>query len=135
MEEFIINGIEYDKIDINKLQPLVLAYIGDAVYEVYVRTKIVLSNKMKVNQLHRESIKYVKAAAQADIYRKIEENLTEEEKLVFKKGRNAKSNTVPKNAKISDYKYATGFEALIGYLYLSKQYKRLNELINISINN
>lgn len=113
--------------DIVMLSPLQLAYIGDAVYELLVRTHL-LTKGLSVKELHKATIKYVKAKSQANIVHALEDKLTDEEKAMVKKGRNAKSNTVPKNAEMIDYKYATGFEALMGHLYLSGQDQRLSEL-------
>lgn len=123
--------------DITMLSPLQLAYVGDAVYELLVRTYL-LNKGLNVKELHKSTIKYVKAKAQADIIHSIEESLTDDEKHFVKKGRNAKSNTTPKNADIIDYKYATGFECLVGYLYLTGQDERLSQIfeqiINMNIN-
>lgn len=123
--------------DIVMLSPLQLAYIGDAVYELLVRTYL-LKKGLSVKELHKATINFVKAKSQANIVHTLEEELTEHEKTVVKKGRNAKSNTVPKNANLIDYKYATGFEALIGELYLSGKDERLSELflqiLNMDIN-
>jgi ribonuclease-3 family protein len=113
--------------DIDILSPLQLAYIGDAVYELLVRTYL-LNKRLPVNKLHNVAIKYVKAKAQAEIVHLLENILTDEEQRIVKKGRNAKSNTMPKNATVIDYKYATGFEALIGYLYLKGKDARIQEL-------
>ncbi|MGL6107807.1 Mini-ribonuclease 3 [Romboutsia sp.] len=116
------------------MSPLVLAYIGDTVYETHVREYLIRQNiNKKVNELHKTAIKYVKAKAQATIMHEIEEKLTEEEVRIYKRGRNQKSNTSPKNADIIDYKHATGFEALIGYLYLGKESERLDYIINEGI--
>lgn len=115
----------------NQISPLQLAYIGDAVYELFIRNYIVSRKKVSVNQLHRESIKYVKAKAQKDTLFQIKDSLTEEEWNTVKRGRNAKSGTVPKNADVQDYKYATGFETLIGYLYLLKRFDRLAEVFDM----
>lgn len=110
--------------------PLVLAYIGDAVYEVFMRDKVIQAHPdMPACKLHRETIKYVKASAQAQAVHELEAVLTEEELAVYKRGRNAKSPTVPKNADVTDYRCATGFEAMIGYLHLSGKEERLNELM------
>lgn len=116
------------------ISPLSLAYIGDAVYEVYVRTHIMKDANMPVNKLHKAATEYVKAKAQSDIIQAIADKLTEEETAVYKRGRNAHSNTSAKNADIVDYRRATGFEALIGYLYLIGNKERLNEIIDMSIN-
>ena len=123
------NGLDV----VTSYHPLVLAYMGDAVYEVYIRNMLIQKKKVSVHKLHVESIMYVKASAQANILRNISEILEQDELDVVRRGRNAKSGTIPKNAKVSDYKYATAFEALIGYLYLSKKYERLERIIELAI--
>ncbi|MDY0234846.1 MAG: ribonuclease III domain-containing protein [Gudongella sp.] len=117
--------------NLKMMSPLTLAYIGDAVYELYVRTMI-LSREENVNKLHKKAVKYVKANAQADTLKRLEEVLTDEEKSIVRRGRNAKINTSPKNADLSEYKRATGFESLLGFLFLSKNDKRLIELLEIA---
>ena len=125
---------EFNKIEKPELlNPLVLAYIGDAVYEVYVRVYIAKKGEIKTNTLHKASISYVSAHAQSDILEEIEDSLTEEELNIVRRGRNAHSNTIPKNASIADYKKATAFEALIGYLFLKSDIKRLEEIIKITL--
>lgn len=127
-------GITMDSVQIKTISPLVLAYIGDAVYESYVRECLVYKNPhMKVNDLHKKTIKYVRAKSQANIANELITELTEDEMNVFKRGRNQKSNTVPKNADILDYRHATGFEALLGYLHLINDNDRLKYIINKSI--
>ena len=121
------------KQEIHMLNPLVLAYIGDAVYECYIRKYLLATQGTLVNQLHNHATKFVKAEAQATIVHSILENLTEEEVTIVKRGRNSKSGSVPKNANLSDYKYATGFEALMGYLYLIGSQERLLDLISKAI--
>ena len=116
--------------DVNTMSPLTWAYIGDSVYELYVREFLVNTTKLKPHKLHIEAIKYVKAKAQAEILEKIEEKLTEQEKEIVKRGRNAENHNLPKNATVQEYMYSTAFEALIGYLYLTKQNKRLKEILN-----
>lgn len=114
------------------LNPLVLAYIGDAVYEVYVRTYIIGDGAIKTNMLHKcASTKYVSAKAQAGILDSIIDRLNETELNIVRRGRNSNPNTIPKNADIADYKKATAFEALIGYLFLSNQFERLEEIMKI----
>lgn len=113
--------------DIMMLSPLQLAYIGDSVYELLVRTYLITKG-ISVKDLHKATTNYVKAKAQAKYAHELEDKLSEEEKLIIKKGRNAKSNTSPKNTDIIDYKYATGFECLFGYLYLMNQDDRIKEL-------
>ncbi len=119
--------------EVMNLQPLVLAYIGDAVYEAYIRTMLVVSKKTNVNMLHKMSVNYVKAKAQSDIVRRLMDKLNPDEQDVVRRGRNAKSVTVPKHAEITDYRYSTGFEALIGYLYLINQTDRLMEILRLSV--
>lgn len=110
--------------------PLVLAYIGDAVYDLIVRTVIVNEGNMSVNKMHGRAKSYVSAAAQAGIFFSIEDKLTEEEMDAFKRGRNAKSATRAKNATVGEYRVATGFEAMIGHLYLKKDFARLIDIIS-----
>ena len=115
--------------EVNAMSPLTWAYIGDSVYELYIRMHLVNTTKMKPHKLHIEAIKFVKAKAQAEILQKIEESLTEKEKEIVKRGRNAENHHLPKNATVQEYMYSTGFEALIGYLYLTKQEERLKEIL------
>lgn len=112
----------------NDYSALSLAYIGDCVYELYVRSHLIKSGNRKVNELHKMATGYVKAKAQAEFYRKIEGILTDEEQGAFHRGRNTKSHP-PKNADVIDYKIATGVEALIGYLYINGDTKRISELM------
>ncbi|EHJ32554.1 TPA: Mini-ribonuclease 3 [Clostridioides difficile] len=126
--------IKMEKTELVTMSPLVLAYLGDTVYETYIREYLIRQNtQKKVNDLHKLAIKYVKAKAQATIIHEIEIELTEEESKIYKRGRNQKSNTSPKNADIIDYKHATGFEALVGYLYLNNEIERLQYIINKGI--
>ena len=115
-----------------QLSPLTLAFVGDAVYETYIRTRIAKDVNMQVAKLHKIAIKYVSAVAQSKIVHSIEDRFTEEEQNVYKRGRNAHSHTSAKNADIVDYRHATGFEALIGYLYLKKDSARLDEILNLA---
>lgn len=119
--------------DLNTYSPLVLAYAGDAVYELFVRTLLIGKGNAPVHKLHKQSIAYVKAKAQSDTIHSLMEMLTPEEQDVVRRGRNAKSGTIPKNADVTDYKYATGFESLLGYLYLKGDYTRLLEVLSISV--
>lgn len=109
--------------------PLALAYIGDSVHTLFVRRKITENSNKKVHELHVICSSYVKAKAQARAIFKLLPELTEEEEAVYKRGRNAKSNTVPKNADVTDYRHATGFEALIGALYIEGKHERLEYLL------
>ena len=115
----------------NELSPLNLAFIGDCVYEMLVRESLVLNANRPVNDLHRESVKYVSAKAQTLAYNKIKDMLTEQEIAVYKRGRNAKVGHNPKSASQGEYHIATGVEALFGYLYLTEQIERIKELFNI----
>ena len=125
---------EFSKNEAKQLNPLQLAIIGDAVYEVFIRTYILSSNvDLSANKIHRKAIGYVKAQAQAEIIHVLEEELSEEEEYIYKRGRNAKSQTVPKNADVRDYRMATGFEALVGYLYLIGDKERLDFIMGKSI--
>ena len=119
--------------DIRTYSPLTLAYIGDGIYELIIRTILVEKGNTQVNKLHQRASRLVKASAQSEMVESLKPYLTEEEMAVFKRGRNAKSFTTAKNATISDYRRATGFEALMGYLYLTEQWERLLELIRIGI--
>ena len=123
-------------IDAKQLSPLVLAYIGDCVYELYVRTRVIEEHpSMPAHKLHLETVKYVKAHAQSNSIHRMTELLTEEEAAVFRRGRNAKSYTQAKNASTVDYRHATGFEALIGYLYISGRNDRAEELMKAAYEN
>lgn len=115
--------------DIRSYSPLTLAYIGDCIYELVIRTMLVEEGNAPVNKLHRRASNLVKASAQKDLLHKIEPLLTEQEIGIYKRGRNAKSFTSAKNATIGEYRTATGFEALMGYLYLDNQMNRMVELI------
>ena len=124
--EACIDGTQNPKM----MSPLALAYVGDTVYDLYVRTMLVSTTTLPAHGLHVRAAKLVCAKAQAEAYRRIESLLTEEESAIFKRGRNAHMGTVPKNAQILDYRHATGLESLIGYLYLSGKDERLGCLMN-----
>lgn len=121
---------EKDFDDVKMLSPLVWAYVGDSVYELYVRIHLTNTSNAKPHKLHLESIKYVKAKAQADMIEKLKDTLTEEELDIIRRGRNTENHHVAKNASVADYSLSTGFEALIGYLYLTKQDERLKEILD-----
>ena len=115
--------------DPTQLGPLVLAYIGDTVYDLYVRTHLVLSTRLTAHGLHIAAARQVCASSQAESFKKIEPMLTEDELAVYKRGRNGHMGTIPKNASIGDYRSATGLEAVIGWLYLKGNDARLNEIM------
>lgn len=119
------------EIDIKMLNPAILAYIGDAVYELFIRTYLVGEGCFIAGELHKKAIGFVEAKSQARIIEKIFELLTDEEKHIVKRGRNTKTSNTPKNAKVIEYKYATGFESLVGYLYLNNNMERLIEILKI----
>ena len=119
--------------EVNTMSPLTWAYIGDSVYELYIRQHLINTTKLKPHKLHIEAIKYVKAGAQAKILEKINQDLTEAEQEIVKRGRNAENHHLPKNATVQEYMYSTGFEALIGYLYLTKQDERLKEILELCV--
>ncbi|MCI9148043.1 MAG: ribonuclease III [Hungatella sp.] len=127
--EAYYNNMGIGKTDPAMYSPLALAYLGDGVYELMIRAKVMSQGNMQVNKMHKKSTSLVKARTQAEMMRFLEPRLTQEERAVFKRGRNAKSATVAKHATVIDYRMATGFEALVGYLYLSDQFDRLSELI------
>lgn len=127
MEELI--EIDRTEQEINLLSPLTWAYVGDCVYELYIRTKLVNETNYKPHKLHIEAIKYVKAKAQAELLEKIYDILTDEEKDIVRRGRNTQNHHLPKNSNIQEYMHATAFEALIGYLYLNKRNNRIKELL------
>lgn len=120
---------------INQMSPLTWAYVGDAVYELYVRYYLVDNTNLKPNNLHKEAIKYVKAKAQAEILYKLQDYLTEEEQDIVRRARNTQNHHLPKNANVQEYMYATALEGLIGYLCLTKQNDRLDEIFKIILNN
>ena len=127
MIEFV--ELEKDETDVNLMSPLTWAYVGDCVYELYIRTMLINKTKLKPHKLHIETIKYVRAQSQAKFLKKIYEDLTEEEKDIVRRGRNAENHHLPKNCDVQDYMHSTAFEALIGYLYLTNNEKRIKELL------
>ncbi len=121
------------KEDVLQFSPLVWAYMGDAVYEMHIREYMINQGLCKNGILHKKSIKFVSAKAQCEILKKIEEILSEEELDIVRRGRNSNPHSTAKNADIVEYKYATGFEALVGFLYLTGQKERLDELLKICV--
>lgn len=116
--------------DVDRLSPLTWAYVGDAVYELWVRLNLSLSNSCPVGQLHKETVKHVQAQAQADLLSALEQFLTDEEKEIVRRGRNARPGNVPKTASVMTYRYSTAFEALIGYLFLKGKEERLTQILD-----
>lgn len=116
-----------------QMKPLVQAYVGDSIYEVYIREYLIVHPYKNVHDLHKKATSFVKAQAQAEILSELQSELTQRELDVVRRGRNAHPRTVPKNADIGQYHMATGFEALIGYLYLSEQNERLAAILQRSV--
>ncbi|MBD5513368.1 MAG: ribonuclease III [Lachnospiraceae bacterium] len=139
MEESItiLEAIKRDfgcgEVDIRSYSPLTLAYIGDAIYDLVIRTIVVERGNRSANNLHKKTVTYVNARVQARMIEALEDELTEEEAAVYHRGRNAKSYTSAKNASIIEYRKATGLEALCGYLYLQGQQERMLYLIREAI--
>lgn len=121
------------KQDIRTYSPLTLAYVGDGVYDLIIRTVVVERANRPANELHRITVKYVSANAQSKIIQALMDDLTEEEQSVYRRGKNSKPHTTAKNASVADYMKATGFEAVIGYLYLTDQMPRILELVKLGI--
>ncbi len=118
--------------ELNTLSPLTLAFLGDSVYELFIRTKILSMGNRQANQLHKIAVGYVKAKAQATAAHKILDILTEDELSIYKRGRNTNIHTVPKNADMADYRHATALEALVGYLYIKGEKERLTEILELA---
>lgn len=124
---------DLEPVDLKTYSPLTLAYIGDAAYELVIRSLVVEQGNAPVNKLHKRSSRLVKAQAQAEAAVKLLDVFTEEELAVYKRGRNARSHTMAKNAEMTDYRMATGFEAVMGYLHLKQDYERMMTLIHLGI--
>ena len=133
LKEKFFEIFDLEEQDIRTYSPLTLAYIGDAIFELVVRTVLVERKNTQAEKLHKAATKIVKAETQALLIEAIKEDLTEEELAVFKRGRNAKAVTRAKNATMSEYRRATGFEALMGYLYLKGEIERMIELIHLGV--
>ena len=124
---------QMQEVDIKEYSPLTLAFIGDGIYDLIIRTLIVNRGNKQVQKLHLETSALVQASAQSKMMRCLQEILTEEEHAVYKRGRNAKSVSPAKNQSVTDYRRATGFEALLGYLYLKKEWQRILDLVKIGL--
>ncbi|MBU3160162.1 Mini-ribonuclease 3 [Clostridium frigoris] len=134
MEFNMLKG-KFTVAQVRQLNPLVLAIVGDAIYEVFIRSYLVEKNRdMNAHKIHVKAVSYVKAHAQSEFMKVLITNLDEEELGIFKRARNSKSGSTPKNADLNEYKWATGFEALVGFLYLSEKNERLNDIFEKIIN-
>lgn len=133
--DFIENTLQLNEVDVNTYSPLVLAYIGDCVFDLVIKSMVISAGNKQVHKLHEETSRYVQASSQSKMMRAMQPCLNEEEHAVYRRGRNAKSVSPAKNQSITDYRRATGFEALIGFLYLKREYARLMELVKIGLEN
>ena len=124
---------QMEEVDVSTYSPLALAYIGDCIYDLIIRSLVVNKGNKQVNKLHLETSSFVQASTQSRMMRAMQECLTEEERAIYKRGRNAKSVTPAKNQSVTDYRRATGFEALLGYLYLKKEWKRMLDLVKVGL--
>lgn len=135
MIEQIRKQFDLRETDLKTYSPLTLAFMGDCVFDLYIRSILVANGNRGVNGLHKDKSNLVKAKAQAEMAEALQEILTEEEKEIYRRGRNAKTSSSAKNADMSDYHKATGFEAMLGYLYLQGKEERLLELISAAVTN
>lgn len=133
INSYIIEQFEIDEVDVKTYSPLTLAYIGDEIYDLIIRTIVVGRGNTKAANLHRATSQLVKAHAQSEMMHTIVPLLNEEEADIYRRGRNAKSPTMAKNASMSDYRRATGFEALMGYLYLKDEFPRIVMLVKTAL--
>ena len=133
INSYIIEQFEIDEVDVKTYSPLTLAYIGDEIYDLIIRTIVVGRGNTKAANLHRATSQLVKAHAQSEMMHTIAPLLNEEEADIYRRGRNAKSPTMAKNASMSDYRRATGFEALMGYLYLKDEFPRIVMLVKTAL--
>ena len=133
INQYILECFEIPRQDIRTYSPLTLAYIGDGIYDLVIRSLVVGRGNTSANRLHKKTSSLVKAKAQSDMIEALLPELTAEEEAVYRRGRNAKSPTMAKNASMSDYRRATGFEALMGYLYLQEDLGRLVELVKLGL--
>lgn len=132
-DSYMQEVFQMKEVDVHSYSPLTLAYIGDSIYDLIIKSLVINQGNRQVNKLHKETSMYVEASTQSLMMRAMQEELTEEEHAVYKRGRNAKSVSPAKNQSITDYRRATGFEALLGYLYLKKEWKRMLDLVKIGL--
>lgn len=132
-DSYMQEVFQMEEVDVSTYSPLTLAYIGDGIYDLIIRSLVVNRGNKQVNKLHKETSSLVQASTQSLMMRTMQEYLTEEEHAIYKRGRNAKSISPAKNQSITDYRRATGFEALLGYLYLKKEWKRMLDLVKIGL--
>ncbi len=133
LDSYMREVFQMEEVDVQTYSPLALAYIGDCVYDLIIKNIMISKGNKQVNKLHKDTSALVQASTQSLMMRTMQEHLTEEEHAVYKRGRNAKSVSPAKNQSITDYRRATGFEALLGYLYLKKEWKRMVDLVKIGL--
>lgn len=133
LNDYMREVFQMQEVDVKTYSPLTLAYIGDCVYDLIIKSIVVNEGNKQVKKIHQETSSFVQASTQSLMMRAMQEELTEEEHGVYKRGRNAKSVSPAKNQSITDYRRATGFEALLGYLYLKKEWKRMVDLVKIGL--
>ena len=131
--DYIKEVLEMKEVEPEGYSPLTLAYIGDSIYDLIIKTKVISEGNKQVKKLHQETSSMVQASAQSEMMRALQPLLTEEEHAVYRRGRNAKSVSPAKNQSVTDYRRATGFEAVMGYLYLKKDYARMMELVKMGL--
>ena len=131
--DYIREVLEMQEVEPEGYSPLTLAYIGDSIYDLIIKTKVISEGNKQVKKLHQETSSMVQASAQSEMMRALQPILTEEEHAVYRRGRNAKSVSPAKNQSLTDYRRATGFEALMGWLYLKREWKRMADLIKIGL--
>lgn len=132
-ESYMRNVFEMKEVNTASYSPLTLAYIGDSVYDLIIKSLVINEGNKPVKKLHQETSKMVQASAQSEMMRAIQEVLTEEEHAVYRRGRNTKTVSPARNQSLTDYRRATGFEALMGWLYLQNDWKRIIDLIKIGL--
>ena len=132
-DSYMQDLFQLKEVDMKEYSPLTLAYIGDGIYDLIIRTLVVNKGNKQVQKLHLETSALVNAGTQSKMMRVLQEQLTEEEHAVYKRGRNAKSVSPAKNQSVTDYRRATGFEALLGYLYLKKEWQRILDLVKMGL--
>ena len=133
LDTYMQEVFHMQEVDIHTYSPLALAYIGDGIYDLVIRSLVINAGNKQVQKLHKETSALVQASAQSQMMREMQEHLSAEELAIYKRGRNAKSVSPAKNQSITDYRRATGFEALLGYLYLEKNWKRIIDLVKIGL--
>lgn len=132
-ESYMRREFEMKEVNIDSYSPLTLAYIGDSVYDLIIKSLVINEGNKQVKKLHQETSRMVQASAQSEMMRVIQGVLTEEEHAVYRRGRNAKSVSPARNQSLTDYRRATGFEALIGWLYLKSDWKRIIDLVKMGL--